>query len=299
MITEAFIHELEQKHYSIEKIVYTNEAKGRICAEAKDFTGNKVFVKYNDKTEPAFYETIQKECGIYRALSGKEWIPGLKVAENGLLITEFIQDGKTLRKSIIDYMKDNTGDVNTIGNIIDSTYSDYADMIKSLAYGYNLEKSGESAESRNSIRMAVDYLAKLLMSGPMDNKKTNKAIMIRNKVLFRLFRYRINMGFRFRRFSQMDYGIIHGDYHANNLIYDGKKVFIIDYENVNFGVAEYELAYYTAQVHRLLDGDKNLQRATLNSARRTISEMKLNEKCFDWILNIYIKSIRFNPRFYY
>lgn len=89
--------------------------------------------------------------------------------------------------------------------------------------------------------------------------------------------------------------VIHGDFHANNVFVEGKgNVYILDYENVQIGIPEVELAYMMSQIDILVKPYPQLGALIDNMANDIIKDKIL----YATIRGIFDKGIRLNKRFF-
>lgn len=267
-------------------IIMSNPWKGRQCYVFKGKNGEKLFLKWNDREQSHTPHRLlmEKEENIYQILKQTDITPRYIGGE--MFVTEYIDDGLTLRRTIKDLLL--KGYDEQAINILQEVFCKWKRFRKEVGLKPKFVEKCEPFYTYNR------YLMSLLVSGPIE---TPKSIFIhyRNRVVLSIFRFHYN-----RRIIELlqnkEKEIIHGDFHMNNvMIGKGGHAFLLDFENVRTGLAEIELAYMTAQVIHLTEANESFNKRVL----QMIDELDLvkDYNIYKRILAIYKKAIAFNPRF--
>ena len=268
------------------EIVMSNPWKGRKCYVFRDKDGKKFFLKWNDTEDSytAHLEQMEKEERIYRVLQTTDIAP--KYQGGGMFITECIEEGVTLRKKIKELLSQD--DEDGIVRLVQETLLKWKEFRIIMVEHDNLVTVSDSLKSFDN------YLMSLMVSGPIETK-WSLFMRYRNRVLLELFRWRYKNKVSKLTINQKR-EIIHGDFHANNVVIDRSgKVFLLDFENAQTGIADIELAYMVAQLHNLL----KVKCSIVKRIDSMLEEHELinDSSVFGSIMDIYDKAISWNPRF--
>lgn len=271
------------------QIIEYNPWKGRYCL-LFDYQNKKCFLKWNDSNivHSEHKKLLLKELAIYKILKEQQVTPIFFGGE--VFLTQYIDNAETLRSALIKLAENKK--YKTFLQIVQKTFETWNRAVKSISISNVDFPSGEP------IKLYRRYLRSLLCSGPI-NTKANKFLTQRNTLIY--FLYRIGIDWRVRKvLSSLNKSllpIIHGDFHANNVLVDNDlNVYIIDYENVGHGVAEIEIAYMYSQIRLLCKNKKELlDKIDLIMKSEIINSY--NMVLFDYVLNHFNKAIKLNNRF--
>lgn len=267
-------------------IISKNDKKGRVCLKALHENQWKL-IKHNDQTSEEAYESLRKEKEIYQVLCDKKITPKLI---NGLpfFTTEYVES-YTLRQYILILQDSKEDSKEKVLSVIKKVLDNYKLMLKSL------ELLQEKCEKKSFNEQLSIYLSKLMSSGP-DGKHVSGIEKIHNRIWsFYLRRFLIRK--HFKNFDSKEV-VIHGDFHLNNEIIDvDSNVYIIDFENVIYGSATVELAYWYAQMWVLLYENKEYENILHEEISKILMEKYFEQNLFWKVVSLYKVGISMNSQF--
>lgn len=264
-------------------VTWENKRKGRICGFGNLFLDNReVFIKYNNNANLFFYNSLESEMEVYKNLKEKDYLPRYIIAEDGFLVTERII-GDSLRNYI-----QNCSNRHAVESIILKTFECYFEFSSDI----NNTVPKEYVGKENVVDQFDKCVYQLLYSGPSDTK-ISKICLYKNKIIHLLYANEINSVRRESRKS--DLKMIHGDFHLNNVYVSGDKIKLLDFEDVQYGSAEMELAKYYVMVY------KTLQHFNTDQLFKKVDLMIANAPIFfntyNRYKNLFMKLVKYNPRY--
>lgn len=267
-----------------------NDRKGRYCYRFA-YGNNTCFLKWNDNDieHKQFKESLHREINAYQLLDGADVTPALMNCgqPKDMLVSEYLTNAKTIRA----LLKEDNTDNNTIIHLVERIITTWFECIENLS-----DTKLEIPKDEYAGYSLFDrYLGSLFCSRPFEAEKLRKTLLLRNKIIKKatsLFFKRKIINLTRKRLR-----VVHGDFHANNILVVGGTCKIIDFENVRMGCREIELAYIVAQLYLLLRNNKCvITKIDLTIQGRMSKDFDFN--LYSFVLSLYEKSIRYNPCFY-
>lgn len=268
-------------------LVMSNPWKGRQCYTFTAPDGTRQFLKWNDEAEAhaVHWTLMEKEENIYKILQTTDIAP-CYILSDGMFVTEYVEGGESLRTKIKNLLQSN--DEIEVARLVQETLSKWKQFRMKMA------DHGDLANHSDNMACFDFYLMSLLVSGPIETK-WSVFMRYRNRFLLEMFRYRYK-GYVANLLSGKRIEVIHGDFHANNVMV-GKlgKVYLLDFENLRYGLPEIELAYMVTQLNKLTEGRLVLSKEISDY----IKKCKIVEDygLYEEVLKIYKKAVSYNPRF--
>lgn len=283
LIPDEIMEFLQNKGAQDIQLIEYNERKGRYCYSFR-LNDREYFLKWND-TDPEhekFRLLLQDEIRVYSLLQDEAITPEfLSDAPKDMLVMEFLPDAVTLRK----FLKEGKQDPESVKKVIGNVFSAWYRGICALA------KTPEEGEAESDCSLFGRYLRMLLCSGPFETKQ-RKVEWYRNRVIFKVMKRKAEKCLKQREPGVVS--VIHGDFHANNVLVSDGKCFLIDLENNSVGCPDIELAYMYVQLKLLLREQKDIIRWMNHYLEDMISDRQL----FRYCTGVYYRAIRMNHRFY-
>ena len=278
--------------YSLQAV---NERKGRYCySYSKE--GRSFFLKWNrpDESCRLYHDALQLEHRVYHVLQGQGLTPVYvdRVDEPELLITEYMETEGTLRE-VLKKLAD-PDDTERIFRLVSSLFKKWSTYVERLSEigAEELSVSGTGEE------LYIKYLNSLYLSGPFDTK-SSRMESFRNRVVNKLTK-KLNAGKVKQWIGELDYPVlpvVHGDFHANNILVAKDEPVILDLESTRQGIPEIELAYMYAQIAVLIRDRKELIRRLNTFINKDVTVLR-NRQIFWEFFRIYYTAARRNHRFY-
>ena len=283
------------RHYNIKDygLLEYNEWKGRLCVWFEDVDGVKKILKWNRKDTELHRKhnaQLKREREIYAYLKGKNLTPKFFDSyENDMLIAKYVE-GQSLRFCLKNLVVENDDNYQKICNIICDTLLKWQTLVMELT---KLHIDGiQRLSSRDEYSK---YLVSLLLSGPFDAKKLGKFRLFLNRQILRLFLYWYHDVFNEIKDIEGKY-VTHGDFHANNILIENGKIYLIDLEGVQLGSPELELAYFYSQIRLLIRRNKELLKEIDLFIDKNI--VIVDKGSFHRVLKVFDSAIKYNSRFY-
>ena len=305
IVTPSFILSFFEEHgiCSYNLIEY-NEWKGRYCYKF-EYDKKELFLKWNDcdLTHMSHKQSLQREIYAYNLLREKNITPLLYlelksdgdqhqiIVPSDLLVTEYISGFTTLRTALKE--KQYCSDNEEIIRIIKQTLNAWQNCIFTLSTG-TLENIPNTFEETPT--MLFDrYFGSLLCSGPFETKGSHYELY-RNRLLKKVMNAQLKKVLK-RYLNNIQKYIIHGDFHANNILINEHACKIIDLENIHLGSPEIELVYIYSQI-KLLVRDNRAAIEWMEKYIKQEIEVIENYDLFCFCSSVFFRSIRINHRFY-
>jgi len=276
------------------ELIEENVRKGRYCFAYQDGE-KKRFLKWsNDAKEyEYFHQALQKEHTVYRILQGRGITPEyVEEAEHpDLVITEFLPKSTTLRekiKELLEYHMEE--DIRILVETLIREWIEYVERVSPHRKELAGEETGEDLFRK--------YLSSLLKSGPFGTTEKRTESM-KNRVLYKVY-LRTRTGKVRKLIRSLNYTelpLVHGDFHANNVLVAGDHPVIIDLESVRSGIPEIEIAYMYAQICLLIRDRKDLMHQLNEYLVKKISA-NYSKSAFRYFFRLFYRAIRKNHRFY-
>ena len=277
--------------YQLEAV---NERKGRYCYSYEK-AGARFFLKWNRAGESyqLYHDALTLEHTVYRTLQGQGLTPVYIEREDApeLLITEYMETEGTLREVLKNL--EEAGDTERIYRLVSALFRKWCNYVKLLSAeseAMNLSGTGEELYTK--------YLNSLYLSGPFDTKG-KRVEMYRNRVVNKLTK-KLDAGKVREMIGSLDYEVlpvVHGDFHANNILVAGDEPVILDLESTRTGIPEIELAYMYAQIAVLIRSRKELIRKLNTFINREVTVLR-DRHVFWEFFRTYYTAARRNHRFY-
>lgn len=207
-------------------------------------------------------------------------------------VSDYISNAMTLREKIKNLLS--TDDIAEIERIVKETLIKWDKLVTIV----NSDEIHKVELKKNDNNLFFVYLDSLLCSGPMGTS-SSFIQRKRNAVLKRAYKLIKSK----KIISKIDsvypsgFPVIHGDFHANNVIAGNDSIYIIDLENCRFGAPEVELAYFYAQISLLLNDKKELLKCFDMFIMEKMS-MLTDMGLFWRIYQIFFRVVKLNRRFY-
>ena len=261
------------------EVISVNEAKGRFNLWVSDSTGKELCIKWNDNGNEFGKRTFEKEIEIYRWLEGETSVPKV-VYSKSILATEYIKGGCTLR----EWLEKNS-DKELFRHLIRGTMQKYKKYLEKIN-----EHTLTGIKQFQGEEQFYKFLNKLFYSGPYGTK-VYKCEKIRNKFLRQILKKWYAADIKTGKL------LLHGDFHLNNILIDGKEPYIVDFENIVYGNVNIELAYWYVQVWVMIYDNAGLLNILIEEMKREIREVFDAEE-FGRIVKAYEIAILANRRFH-
>ena len=271
------------------QVIEYNEHKHRLCLCYEQF-GKRHLLKWNDIDAPfeAYYASLQKEYTIYKHIDAYGIAPHLE-DESGFFVTEFLDDAVTLRQKLREL--DVLNDEDAICRFIKSAMMQWEKYIRSVQ---GIKLDGIAAiDGYSQYRR---YLNSLMLSGPFGTKCSLFRQWI-NKVIWKLLTF-YKPSFCTNQIKKSKHGsyIIHGDFHANNILVSRGQVKLIDFEEIMYGSLELELAYFYSQIWKLIKTNKPLKMRIEYMVKHQFNQL-MDVRAYQQVLRLYKLAVSFNPRY--
>ena len=269
------------------KLIQYNNKKRRYCFKIYDGE-NTYFFKWNSY-EPQYYKYYQllnKELEIYRYLCKTNITPKYHSRFGDFFVTDYLKDQITLRGYIIKY-----GYNNMTVKLIKIALTKWKRFVKEINNsGINLPVQLIPAQGERHISVLIN-------SGPFGTSSSHLYTVIK-KIYRRILMFIYGNNFFMKTSKIIEPRVVHGDFHLNNLIIskNTNEVYLADFECSEYASAEYELAFFMAQIWKLLNNNKKVM-CDLNDFIKNEFSKELNLSIYLKAKNLYISAIRFNNRF--
>ena len=265
-------------------VVEYNPRKGRWCFSVVCKDNKKLFFKWNDDEDAhlEFKQQLERECIVYKTLDGLNITPKYF----GGVIPAFQNiEAITLRQKIIE-LSDRNEDDKIVKIVVDVIKKWVVFIDKSRSTILDLKMSDPIWE------FSERYLWALLLSSPLDNH-LGKFERCRNEVIHSVISklYKKIIKKEIERAGSKPV-IIHGDFHANNVLVDNKdNTYIIDFEDIRKGLPEQELAFMISMISGLVTKNrlKEIEERVMGLLPNYI-----NISLFRKVLCIYKFAVNFN-----
>lgn len=280
-LPKELLHELMKKHIHDYQVISVNAGKGRYNLEALTEDNKKICIKYNDDTVKGKIP-YEKEKIIYRGLEGTLCVPSIIWNEN-ILATEYIENSCTFREWLLE---------KTDKAMFEIYLQDFVSKYKLFLLRLNKIPMEKTMDYSNEKHLK-NFFHKLMYTGPYGTKGYTVDKFIRKILGVFLREYVANFQIK------EDQYLVHGDFHLNNvLVSDRGEVYFIDLENVTYGSANIDLAYWYVQVWMLIYDDREMTESLQKYTRLFFDMDVFNEEEFNKIVAVYQLAILLNRRFH-
>lgn len=280
-IPAKLLAELDSRNISKYKIISVNPAKGRYNLWAITDKQEEVCIKYNDP-EGSGVHSFEKEKEMYRKLDGIPCVPRVIWSEN-VLATEYLVNSYTFREWLC---------ANSDKDIFSVYLKDILGKYKLLMKKIN-DVSSDGSDDFNDDKQLEIFFDKLLFSGPYGST-VHKIEKIRNK-MFRLYLTKKGV---FADKIKSKKRLVHGDFHLNNILVGNNSAYIIDLENIDYGNANIELAYWYVQAWILIYENNEMVKILHEEINCVLESDLFDRSEFERIMNLYKVAIIMNCRFH-
>ncbi len=290
--------DLDRLNLSVIEVLFSNPRKGRWTLKVKGWVnGMPAVLKWcHPDAAKEYQEGFQREKDFYRNFGAGLFLPHPFMHEPNLLLMEYVP-----ALSLRQYMIVNAHNVGDFGS--GEVLVVLKCLLKQLKEFHSAHRG--FPDPAGTAKQLTSFWLKLFLSGPMGTKRSRveewlakATALIISRVVQKMFRRdleRNNIGE-----GIVTCGFIHGDLHCNNILItiDHKKVFLIDFENVernSFWILD--LLYLWPMVLKLAKGEK-LKKEVFN----LLAESDLFSNDREWVLfkkwlRIMRVAIFFNRRF--
>jgi hypothetical protein len=197
----------------------------------------------------------------------------------------------------MDYLENNS----SINNKLDNEFTDIIDNYFKLIRLLNATSKYESGFRPNIqtqyLRLFSSQFNSLFFSVPEAKKSKMIAKWLRKLTYYRSY-YSIKKvkSYFDSKYSEYKFSLVHGDFHLNNILLRGNRVFAIDWENTRIGPNQEDLLYSLSFILNLLHDKKHHKKYVYDSFLNYISETNSNDYSIS-ILDFLLLSISVNIDF--
>lgn len=278
---------LSKKKLQLEEIIFFNLRKKRFTILVSNSKGSRYILKWEDISVIGKSFSLCKEIAFYTKYENRfNFFPVLTDVDSNSIRMDYF-DSITLREWLID---NKVQDIQLFQKAINN-------IIIDLDLLYKTEISGNNKEINFN-----KFIGKLMLSGPMNTKRTAIELTISrilNKLLGKLINPYFNLKYQqlFKAEKVKNFSLVHGDLHLNNVLINEQMDYkIIDWENAKNDFWILDLVYFLSNTIPLLENPA--KRYLLAQIETIIFQ---NEKkgivFFKRVLNIHIRAVCTNRRF--
>lgn len=280
-IPSELLNELKRRNIYDYEVISVNIAKGRYNIRAMTEDQRDICIKYNDAGGRG-RDSLEKEKKMYQRLVGTLCVPAV-IWNESILATEYINNSCTFREWLCE--QDDRDRFSIYLNDTLQKYKVFLNKINDVS-GNGFNDSGDN----NQLEIFFD---KLLFSGPYGT-----GIYKLEKFRNRIIKYFLTKRKVFNNQAEAKKCLIHGDFHLNNVLVGDDKAYIIDLENVSYGDANIELAYWYVQVWMLIYNNKEMIEILHKEIDKMFDADLFNIDEFKKIVDLYRFAIIMNRRFH-